>query len=92
MLEYKLDIIKELDKVGINTTVAKKTGIFGQATMKKFKEKDTSISLDNLNRLCAVLEMQPRDIIKYVETEEDREKIISKISDWAVDKSQIIVI
>lgn len=44
MLEYKLDIIKELDKVGINTTVAKKTGIFGQATMKKFKEKDTSIS------------------------------------------------
>ena len=81
MLEYKLDIIKELDKVGINTTVAKKTGIFGQSTMKKFKEKDTSISLDNLNRLCAVLEMQPRDIIKYVETEEDREKIISKISD-----------
>ena len=81
MLQYKLDIIKEPDKVGINTTVAKKTGIFGQATMKKFKEKDTSISLDNLNRLCAVLEMQPRDIIKYVETEEDREKIISKISD-----------
>lgn len=81
MLEYKLDIIKELDKVGINTTVAKKTGIFGQATMKKFKEKDTSITLDNLNRLCAVLEMQPRDIIKYVETEEDREKIFSKISD-----------
>lgn len=81
MLEYKLDIIKELDKVGINTTIAKKTGIFGQATMKKFKEKDTSITLDNLNRLCAVLEMQPRDIIKYVETEEDIEKIISKISD-----------
>lgn len=85
MLEYKLDIIKELDKVGINTTVAKKTGIFGQATMKKFKEKDTSISLDNLNRLCAVLEMQPRDIIKYVETEEDREKIISKISEKNID-------
>ena len=81
MLEYKINIIEELSKIGINTTTAKNTGIFGQATMKKFKEKDTSISLDNLNRLCAVLEMQPRDIIKYVETEEDREKIISKISD-----------
>lgn len=81
MLEYKIDVIKELEKVGINTTIAKKTGIFGQATMKKFKEKDTSISLDNLNRLCAVLEMQPRDIIKYIETEEDRKKIISKISE-----------
>ena len=60
---------------------AKKTGIFGQTTMKKFREKDTSITLDNLNRLCAILEMQPRDIIKYVETEDDREKIISKIKE-----------
>ena len=79
MLEYKIDVVEELKKVGINTTVAKKTGIFGQATMMKFKEKDTSISLDNLNRLCCVLEMQPRDIIKYVETETDRQEIISKI-------------
>lgn len=79
MLEYKINVIKELERVGINTTKAKKTGIFGQATMKKFKDGDTNISLDNLNRLCCVLEMQPRDIIKYVETDDDREKIISKI-------------
>lgn len=85
MLQYKIDIIKALDDVGINTTKAKRTGIFGQATMKKFRDGDTSISLDNLNRLCAVLEMQPRDIIKYVETEEDREKYISKISEKIID-------
>ena len=81
MLEYKIDVTKELDRIGVNTTIAKKTGIFGQTTMKKFREKDTSITLDNLNRLCAILEMQPRDIIKYVETEDDREKIISKIKE-----------
>lgn len=85
MLVYKIDIIQELEKVGINTTVARNTGIFGQATMKKFKNKDTSISFDNLNRLCAVLEMQPRDIVKYVETEGDREKYISKISENIID-------
>lgn len=79
MLVYKIDVIKALLDVGINTTVARNTGIFGQETMKKFKNKDTKISLDNLNRLCAVLEMQPRDIIKYVETDEDRKKYISKI-------------
>lgn len=84
MLQYKIDIIKALNDVGINTTRAKSTGIFGQETMKKFRNGDTSISLDNLNRLCAVLEMQPRDIIKYVETEEDREKYISKISDKSI--------
>lgn len=85
MLEYKINVIDELAKVGINTTIAKRTGIFAQATMKKFKENDTTISLDNLNRLCAVLEMQPRDIIKYVETEEDKENIISKINEFKLE-------
>jgi DNA-binding Xre family transcriptional regulator len=81
MLEYKIDVIEKLKEIGINTTKVKENGLFAQATMKKFKEKDTNISLDNLNRLCCVLEMQPRDIIKYVETDEDRDNIISKISD-----------
>lgn len=80
MLEYKINIIEELAKIGVNTTIAKNTGIFGQETMRKFRAGDTSISLDNLNRLCCVLEMQPRDIIKYVETENDRQKYLSKIS------------
>lgn len=85
MLEYKINVIEELAKIGVNTTKAKNTGLFGQATMQKFKKGDTAISLDNLNRLCAVLEMQPRDIIKYVETDSDREKIISKISEKNID-------
>ena len=59
----------------MNTTKAKKTGIFGQATMQKFRNMDTSISVDNLNRLCAVLGMQPGDIIYYTEEENDRKKI-----------------
>lgn len=79
MIKYKIDIIKELEKVGINTTKARKTGIFAQVTMKKFKNKDTTISLDNLNRLCAVLNMQPCDIIEYIESDEDVDKYISKI-------------
>lgn len=85
MLEYKIDIIKELAKVGFNSTTARNTGVFSQTTMKKFREMDTSISLDNLNRLCCILEMQPRDIIKYVETDADKEKIISKISEINID-------
>lgn len=85
MIEYKINVIGELDKVGINTTVARKTGIFAQETMKKFRDRDTSISLENLNRLCCVLEMQPRDIIRFVETEDDREKIISKIRESPID-------
>lgn len=53
--------------------------------MKKFRNGDTKITLEVLNRLCCVLKMQPRDIIKFVETDEDREKIISKTCEKAVE-------
>lgn len=79
VLEYKINVFQELKSLGITTTTAKRTGLFSQSVMKKFKNSDTSITLDNLNRLCAVLEMQPRDIIKYVETEEDRGKYLLKM-------------
>lgn len=85
MIQYKIDVIQELKNVGINTTSARGTKIFSQGTMKKFREHDTTISLDVLNRLCAILEMQPRDVIKYVETDEDRKKYISKISEKPID-------
>lgn len=80
MIKYKIDVMKELANIGVNSTMTQKTGLFSQATMTKFKRGDTNISINNLNRLCAVLEMQPRDIIKYVETDEDVEKYISKIN------------
>lgn len=86
MIEYKLDIIDELKRIGINTTKAKETGIFGQDTMRKFRNGDTRISVEVLNRLCCLLEMQPRDILKYVETSDDKENIISKLCDKPIDR------
>lgn len=80
MIKYKIDVMKELADIGVNSTITQKTGLFSQATMTKFKRGDTNISINSLNRLCAVLEMQPRDIIKYVETEEDVEKYISIVN------------
>lgn len=73
MIIYKIDVIEELKKIGVTSTNAKESKIFAQSTFKKFKEKDTNISIDNLNKLCCLLEMQPRDIIKYIETENDSE-------------------
>ena len=39
MLQYKINIISELAKVGVNTTTARKSGIFGQDTMRKFRNR-----------------------------------------------------
>ncbi len=82
MIQYKIDVIEELRKVGINTTVAKRTGVFSQATMRRFKEKNTAISVGALNRLCCILEMQPRDILKFVETDQDREQILQVLEQY----------
>lgn len=78
MIVYKIDVLKELNKIGITSTNAKTTGILPQSFFTKIKRGDTSISLDTLNRLCTLLEMQPRDIIKFIETEQDRAEIIAR--------------
>lgn len=79
MLVYKFDVLKALNEVGITFTSVRESHLFSQATMVRFKHGDTGISLETLNRLCCILEMQPRDIIKYVETEEETKEIYSKI-------------
>ena len=54
MLVYKINVIEELEKVGMNTTKARNTGVFGQETMKKFRNGDTKISLDkSQSALCS---------------------------------------
>ena len=45
VLEYKINVFQELKSLGITTTTAKKTGLFSQSVMKKFKNSDTSITL-----------------------------------------------
>lgn len=83
MLEYKINVLEKLGEVGFNSMTARQTGIFAQSTMKKFKDGDTNISLEILNRLCCILNMQPEDILIYKETETDREKVITKIRDFS---------
>ncbi len=79
MLKYKIDISDALKRAGVNMYKAKKTGIIGQATLKKLQDENvTGITLKTLNCVCAILELQPKDILEYVDTEED-EDIRNKI-------------
>jgi len=50
---------------------AKTTGLISQETLKKIKNEDTNISAKSLNSLCLILDMQPKDIFIYEETQED---------------------
>ena len=66
MIRYKLDIVQALAEKGVNTYTCKQSGKpFAQGTFQQLK-KGKPITTDTINKLCAVLDLQPGDILEYV--------------------------
>ena len=74
MLKYKFNVGDALDRAGFNSYKAKTSGILSQDTLKKIKKEDTNISLKAINSLCMILDMQPKDLLIYEETETEKEQ------------------
>lgn len=74
MLKYKINIADALERKGFNTYKAKTTKILSQDTLKKIKNEDTNISLESINRICIILDLQPKDLLEYVEDATEIEK------------------
>ena len=64
-----------LERIGFNLYQAKKTGLISQGTYNKLKDNDTGITLKSLNVVCSLLDLQPKDILMYVEDNEDVKNI-----------------
>ena len=65
MIELKFDVIARLKEKGINTTKIRKENYFGQRTLQELKAGKIT-GLKTLETLCALLEMQPGSIIRYI--------------------------
>lgn len=76
MLQYKIDVLEALKEVGVTFSSCRKSKIFSQATLSRFRKGDASIDAETLNRLCCILELQPRDLIRY--TEEPADTVLYK--------------
>ena len=79
MIVYKMNIKRELKKLGLDYSTVKKNKVISQCTMRKFVKEDVYISIKTLHTLCCILGKQPSDIFEYIETQEDREKILERI-------------
>lgn len=66
MIRYKMDVDAELKKHGFNSLTAKQTKLFSQSTMTKLKRGDTNLSIDVISKICAILSIQPGDLLEYV--------------------------
>ena len=73
MLKYRFNVGDALERAGFNTYKAKTSGLLSQDTLKKIKKEDTNINAKSINNLCLILDMQPKDLFIYVETEEEKE-------------------
>ncbi len=66
MFIYKINVIESLDEAGYNTTRILRENLIGQSSMQKIR-KGEMVGIKTLDKICELLDMQPGNIIKYVE-------------------------
>ena len=66
MLVYKIDVLGTLKKSGYNSTRILKENLISQSAVQKIR-KNEMVGIKTIEKLCKLLDMQPGNIIKYVE-------------------------
>lgn len=66
MLTYKINVLETLKESGYNSTRILKDGLISQSAMQKIR-KNEMVGIKTIEKLCELLDMQPGNIIKYVE-------------------------
>ena len=65
-IRYKIDVLAKLKEAGFSSYRFRKERIMGEATLQKIRNEEL-VSYENLERICALLNCQPGDVIEYVE-------------------------
>lgn len=73
MIEYKINVMDELKKIGYSTTRLQHEKILPSQTCQNIKSKKP-INTETLNKICLLLRKQPGDILKVVPTDEEKLK------------------
>ena len=64
-LQFKVNILEALKEKGYTTYKLRKDNILSQSTLQKLRE-GKGLSWENIERLCALLDCQPGDLLEYV--------------------------
>lgn len=69
-ITYKINILAALKEAGYNTTRIRKEKILSEGVLQSLRAQKY-ISMDNLDRICALLDCQPGDLIEYIPAEQE---------------------
>ncbi len=61
---YKIDVLAALKEAGYNTNRIRKEKLLSEGVLQSLRSKKY-ISMDNLSRICELLDCQPADIIEF---------------------------
>lgn len=65
-IRYTKEILPLLKAAGYNTTRLRREKILSESTIQSLRDGKV-VSIDNISRICAILNCQPGDIIEYTE-------------------------
>ncbi len=68
---YKFDVLETLKESGYNTTRLRKEKLLGENAIQSLRRGEM-VGIIALEKICALLDMQPGNIIKYVENSEHK--------------------
>lgn len=69
MLTYKIDVLDTLKESGYNTTRLRKEKLLGENAIQSLR-KNEMVGIIALEKICRLLDMQPGNIIKYIDYDE----------------------
>ena len=62
---YKINVLDKLKNAGISTYKMRQEKIFAEGTIQAFRRGDM-VNMDNIGRVCQLLQCQPGDIVEYI--------------------------
>lgn len=65
MIRYKIDILSALKEAGYNTNRLRKEKLLAEGVIQSLRE-GKYIALQNIDKICCLLDCQPADLIEYV--------------------------
>lgn len=73
MIRYKFEVMPALKDAGYNSYRIQKEKLLSSTTVQKLRHGDTTLTIENLNAICDMLECQPGDILEWYPAEQRRE-------------------
>lgn len=66
MIIYKIDVLESLKEAGYNTTRLRKENLLNESAIQYLRE-GKPVGAKALDKICKLLDMQPGNILKYIE-------------------------